>query len=696
LQILEKETGVCLEKITLLRSSLARIRESNIKKGLHVIRLNQTRSDLYMLYGAVKLISHAQKSQPIIKTLIAQSDFVGALDLLEEASAFLRIQNEETVNVGGTAEEIAPGITVLRNQSIIPKNLDFTGVVAVARLSAQLSEISMNIAGLMEGEFTSTLVKDLTIHLDMIANTPYSNQKIPFNTLTGIASSSIRNILGESYSLSAVPAASITGDESRIAMPPLSSQDEALKATLAPLIFGLIRTDKISHALGAYKDAFFKQLKSFSKQYYPKLSEPGPSLSKQEIKKFEQEELAKQLRSMSFDAFYSTLVKILIFFIRFLQRAAIVNGIIVSIIKDAEGMGMAIGISKITAIQVSTDNTTTKALADDEDALDSFAPQVDAAANEGKPSTNSRTSLDNKSTYVHLLGEMEDILFSATELSHTRSAKLVAVRQDQNSQLNPKDFYRLFNCLWEFLSAGEKMCGRLCFGLKGSILAQAKSYINYFHEEKSKQISLLLDNEQWIQADIPIDFQHMTEELQAVSPHVAASVTFTTRNPSKLKAHPLDMDDDDELDMSVMARHGSSSAESLEITEDQVSSKYLVVDGTRYYTVVTVLMFLKSLTDYVQCAKNVPSLTPEILNRIYEFLKLFNSRTCQLILGSGALRSAGLQSVTAKHIALTSQSLGLIMAVVPYIRNGIAQFLNPRQMVLLGDFDRIIGVFECD
>lgn len=33
-----------------------------------------------------------------------------------------------------------------------------------------------------------------------------------------------------------------------------------------------------------------------------------------------------------------------------------------------------------------------------------------------------------------------------------------------------------------------------------------------------------------------------------------------------------------------------------------------------------------------------------------DFLKLFNSRVCQVILGAGAMRSAGLKNISAKHL----------------------------------------------
>jgi hypothetical protein len=51
--------------------------------------------------------------------------------------------------------------------------------------------------------------------------------------------------------------------------------------------------------------------------------------------------------------------------------------------------------------------------------------------------------------------------------------------------------------------------------------------------------------------------------------------------------------------------------------------------------------------------------TPQI-----ELLKLFNSRTCQLVLGAGAMHLAGLKSINAKHLALSTQCLGFAMSQV--------------------------------
>jgi hypothetical protein len=86
----------------------------------------------------------------------------------------------------------------------------------------------------------------------------------------------------------------------------------------------------------------------------------------------------------------------------------------------------------------------------------------------------------------------------------------------------------------------------------------------------------------------------------------------------------------------------------------------ITVGHQKYFVVNVVLLFIKLMTDYLMCAEQVPSVTTDVLNRVLELLKLFNSRSCQMILGAGALRSAGLKNITAKHICGASIFIGNI------------------------------------
>jgi vacuolar protein sorting-associated protein 54 len=64
------------------------------------------------------------------------------------------------------------------------------------------------------------------------------------------------------------------------------------------------------------------------------------------------------------------------------------------------------------------------------------------------------------------------------------------------------------------------------------------------------------------------------------------------------------------------------------------------------------------------------------------------------VLGAGAMRTAGLKSISAKHLAVAAQSLAALAAALPLLR---AQLLGavaeaPRRAMLLNDFERLAQV----
>jgi vacuolar protein sorting-associated protein 54 len=678
LQQLERTVIESLENVQAMRAHLSELSEQKVKSGLLMIREHQRECHLNVMNTVNGMIKHAKEAKPVIETLLHQSDYVGALDLIEETSAVLYSVHgsKNTARI----EEITPGIKFIDDDAAIPSYVNLKEDSSVVQLSEELHTLSRDIQKKLQEEFIAAVIRDLKIHMEGIVSTP------GIQHLQGTAFTSIKNILAEHYGFTSTP--------STIDIPPadiaLTQTDEALKGVLLPLVVGLLRMDRLEEVLHAYRELLVTEMKNGSRQYYPRLPDTlkNPALSKEDQKKLNDTEFAKQLRSMSFDSFYATLTKLFVYYLRALQRAAVVNDIIQRIVKDSEQSGLLVGKSKLPELPKHESPQPNIKLKEEEDDVGNL-DQINLP--EGRQSEIARPSVAKETTttsFGQIINESKNVLHFATDFTHTRCAKLLVVRSEQNSQLNPKDFYRLFHASWEFLIAGEQLCGKMCFGLKGSLLSQAKSFINYFHEEKSKQIALLLENEQWLQADIPVDFLHLTEQLQSNASNQAVTLK---KNVSK---ESINGADEEEIDLTMAPKTVNSSSESVATPENSTSSKYMLIDGSKYHAVVSTLMFLKMLSEYVQCAKNIPSLAPEVLNRIYELLKLFNSRTCQLILGSGAMRSAGLERITAKHIALASQSLGLVMAVIPYIKTGISNLLNLKQHVLLVDFDRIIGDYR--
>ncbi|CAB1422521.1 unnamed protein product [Pleuronectes platessa] len=78
-----------------------------------------------------------------------------------------------------------------------------------------------------------------------------------------------------------------------------------------------------------------------------------------------------------------------------------------------------------------------------------------------------------------------------------------------------------------------------------------------------------------------------------------------------------------------------------------------------------------------------------MLTRLSDLLKHFNSRSCQLVLGAGALQVVGLKTITTKNLALASRCLQLVVLYIPIIRTHFQTKLQPKQFSVLRHFDHI-------
>jgi vacuolar protein sorting-associated protein 54 len=58
------------------------------------------------------------------------------------------------------------------------------------------------------------------------------------------------------------------------------------------------------------------------------------------------------------------------------------------------------------------------------------------------------------------------------------------------------------------------------------------------------------------------------------------------------------------------------------------------------------------------------------------------------------MRSAGLKNITARHISLAIQTLGVIVAIIPHLRIAISNRLPSNQQILLDGFDRLLRDYK--
>ncbi|XP_026102485.1 vacuolar protein sorting-associated protein 54-like [Carassius auratus] len=247
----------------------------------------------------------------------------------------------------------------------------------------------------------------------------------------------------------------------------------------------------------------------------------------------------------------------------------------------------------------------------------------------------------------------QELLYTASDVSQDRCVKVLMTRAKDGSleRLSSSEFVCLSQAVESFVSDADELCGRRSVSLRGALQSQANRFVQRFHEERKNKLSLLLDNERWKQAEVPAEFQDLVDSI------ADGRITLPER------------------------KHTGS--------EDRKPGEFLCVDGQKYAVVGTVLLLIRMFLEYCQCVNDIPSITTDILTRLADLLKLFNSRSCQLVLGAGALQVVGLKTITTRNLALVSRCLQLLVHFIPVIRAHFESRLQPRQYSILRHFGHI-------
>ncbi|CAO3641686.1 unnamed protein product [Cunninghamella blakesleeana] len=424
-----------------------------------------------------------------------------------------------------------------------------------------------------------------------------------------------------------------------------------LKNQLSSSVMGLISTDVLSTSLQDYKNQLCIEIKNIIKKSYPIDGSQKEAMDSPNNN--QSNGLTKQLKTMRFDMFFQMLVGLLSTLLEVIKRAAMYDHLLCKLIDESLERHI-LAIKKEQIQQQSDDNENNSVQNIDDLELDNESIKEIANVKE-------RCQLAKK--------ESSDVIYTIADLAHVRCGKLIGFRNDQNALLNPTDFYRLSNVLKVFVNESEIYCGRACYGLRGTILSQQKAFIDHFHMERIKQEAQLIENDQWVASEVPSDFQRIVDRICD-----GTISSFVDNNNNK---------DENE------SNEQYSSANIPEKT-----TKLLSINNQSYYVVGCTLLIIKLFEDYLRCVLNLKGMATDIMQKLLELLKLFNSRVCQVILGAGAMKSAGLKNISAKHLALASQSIGIMIALTPSLKNCMGKNMPPKHMVLLSEFDRIVKDFK--
>ncbi|XP_068729722.1 vacuolar protein sorting-associated protein 54-like [Montipora capricornis] len=424
-----------------------------------------------------------------------------------------------------------------------------------------------------------------------------------------------------------------TANLSRTMEDDLGGEELVDEDRLMSVLFGLLRKHKF-HFLHPYRDEAYSTIKATIRQTVQNF------VAVTNDNEEESQSIGDTMRSLDFLHWMEMLKKVFNSSLNVLMRMQVLHSSIVRVLVMAAGGSKACSNPNLDE-------------SENADVLESETNFLNT------PVCSGMDILISASDFRKLTQESKELLCAACEMAQLRCAKLINVRGKAGNldSLTSSEFVGLTRMVEDFVMECEKICGRQSHSLRATLLTQAKKFVERFHEERKNKLSLILDNERWKQADVPSELQCLVDSL--------VDGIYPRGKEPKFSIGPT-------------------------VANEQKPSSELVVNGQRFAVVGTVLLLINMLVEYCQCVDDTPMLVTDIMNKLFETLKMFNSRTCQLVLGAGALQLVGLKTITAKHLALAAQCLEVVTIHIPVFKGHFEQRLPPKQYVLLSQFDQIL------
>lgn len=625
-------------------TALGSLRELHAEAADSVNRIQVLRKDLQkidkeMALGGLKIVNLRRRRENVrmLGSAVAQlRDVVESVSrcegLVEQGDIEEAADGLEEVEKLMAGEKL-PARAASEDEEGAPRRIiDLRGIKALEGSSDDLAQLRQRIGMGYETRFLNDLLGDLREHV----------QTVPSNvTLQRWGNSFQRQRGGQRSGVSVSPA--------------YMNFDNDLRAKLNTQLNGLARAHYTMSAATSFKTAVLREMKGLIRKHLPSSSDDdnesmvslsthgGHQLSQQEKSSI----LARNLRALDSDDAYTMLMNVYTGISESLRRLSVQVKVLLDI---ASGLG----------------NSPTSGV---KSPPRSPNPQsMDQAINSSQIGP---TASDLAQDEILQVLDMSSLLGQAVDIAQSQITKVLKVRSEQTAQLSKEEFLRYFTLNRLFADECEAISGRSGIALKTIVGNQIRDFITRFGDGQRHQIVNVMDADRWDARDFG-----------------DAENTILTRI---LDASTKDIDAWVEVSKIWIERpaneQGKAADTAGENGTDKSKVRSAVIDEQKYILPDSAVAMMRSIEEFDFLMSNIPSMIQDIAPHLLDILKLFNSRSSQLILGAGATRSAGLKNITTKHLALSSQALSFVIALVPYVREFVRRHgqANP----LMAEFDKV-------
>lgn len=503
---------------------------------------------------------------------------------------------------------------------------DLSGINALNGAFDDLGQIRMRIGRGYETRFHDSLLGDIRSHVEKTST---------LTTLERWGTSFTRPKPGQRRAPSTFPAYMNIGHD--------------LRSELEAEMKGLARAKHTTPAATTFRALVLREMKTMIRKQLPSSNDDdavstisasthgGRGLSQQEKSSI----LARNLRALDADDWYNMLASIYTNTSEALRRL----GAQVKVLLDVTSNLPDTSFKSPNPDQSSTNRTS------------------------GRPRSTSSVQLEMQQAL-----DLSSLLGEGVDLIQNQLTKVVRVRSQQNAELPLEAFLKYFALNRLFADECEAISGRSGVGLKTVLDGQIKEFVSRFGEAQKANVIKVLDADKWDAKDFGDHENAVLNRIQAGG---------TDDQSLWLGSTKIWESKESKAETNGTTVNGTS-------TPSKEKIRLAMLDEQKYILPESASAMMTSVEQFQHLAAGIPSMSTEVATALMDTLKLFNSRSSQLILGAGATRSAGLKNITTKHLALSSQALSFIIALIPYIREFFRRHLAQSVMQqTMSEFDNV-------
>lgn len=428
---------------------------------------------------------------------------------------------------------------------------------------------------------------------------------------------------------------------------------DGLRAALLSSIPGLHRARSLSTAIQSYRELVFRELRNVIRRQLPTSTDDADSATSTSTvgrgsARTDQEKsatLAWNIRAMSASEFERMLSAIFVGVSETLRRLKAQSSILLDVASaiprsDGENQVKSPSLRQIDAIKSPVVTTS------------SFEMQEE----------------------IHAALDLSRLLIEAVDASQEKINRILRLRTEQSTNLPLANFLRYFTLNLFFANECESISGQAGMPLKNIVNAHAQGFIQTYAEKETQSLARGMAADNWPVKEFTAKDDEVLQQILECSSSNPPAWTQLNRICTS-PAHET--------------REESLSSDSTKA--NTTAAQGAIVEGKTFLLTDSAILCLEGMSRFLCLIGGIPSKTSEIATCLISYLQLFDSRCRQLILGAGALRSAGLKNITATHLSLSSQAASFVASIIPYIREFVRRHLTAGQLhaSLMGEFDKV-------